>query len=510
MKCRKLFALLLAAIMTLGAAPAFAASDFTDVPEDAYYASAVDWALEKGVTTGRSADSFAPDATVTRAEAATFLWRMAGEPAPAQTETFTDVEADANNSWYKTAVQWAVEQGITNGTGNGNFSPTVTCSRGMILTMLYRMQGSPWDAAMAATVPENKEDWTLQDFGNDMVQSIVGGLRAGNGFADVHEGDYFELPVAWASFGILGTQHVDMEARTVQPEAPCPRGEMVYFLYRVSGDAPAPKPEGAIETGTIPETVVFDKDSVKITVTGIGTDSYSDARLTLTIVNGSAKTLRVDTDECFVNTFALPAQVTIPVEDEDGVTFYADAVVAPGETKDFLVMLNSIGDKGIQSVCELEMKIVLTEVEQAGDGYDYVADFATGDLVSIRTSLYTEGTSYDMEGTSIYDKDGLKLIVTKAENDEYSGPQVVVYAYNGGSEDVSLELAELKLDGVSYDGFCYLNVPAGRRSVEKVYISYDYDNVPVPKEVEIAFQRMDAETGEPAATFDAVKVPFAN
>ena len=63
---------------------------------------------------------------------------------------------------------------------------------------------------------------------------------------------------------------------------------------------------------------------------------------------------------------------------------------------------------------------------------------------------------------------------------------------------------------MSYDGFCYLNVPAGRRSVEMVYISYDYDNVPVVKEVEIAFRKMDTETGKPAATFDAVKVPFAD
>ena len=218
----------------------------------------------------------------------------------------------------------------------------------------------------------------------------------------------------------------------------------------------------------------------------------------------------MDTDEFFVNTFALPAQVSIPVEDEDGFTFYADAVVAPGETKDFLVMLNSIGDKGIANVCELEMTAALVEVEKdEEDYYSYVGDFATGDAVRIQTSLYAEGASYDMEGTTVYDKDGLKLIVTKAENDEYGGPQLTVFAYNGGSESVSIELAELKLDGESFEGFCSLNVPAGKRCAEKVYVSYDFDNVPVVKEAELTFRMMDTETGEPTATLDAVKVSFA-
>ena len=443
MKQRKIFALLLAVVMTLGTTAVFAASEFTDVSEDAYYAEAVDWAVEKEITNGKDG-GFAPDDIVTRAEAVTFLWRMAGEPVPSQTETFADVEADANNSWYKTAVHWAVEKGVTNGTGGGNFSPTVPCSRGMILTMLYRMQGNPWDAAMTAKVPENSEDMTLEDLGNALVQGMVQGVRSENALADVKEGDYFELPVIWAmTNGVLSENQIDMNATpaAVRPGAPCPRGEMVYFLYHASGDAPEPVPEGAVETGTIPETVVFDKDDVKITAKSIESEGLSDVWVTMTMANGSGKTLRIDMDECFVNTFALPAQVSIPVESEDGIVFYSDAVVAPGETRDILVMLNSIGDKGIQSVCELEMKLVLTEVEKAEDGYDYVADFATGELVSIQTSLYTEGASYDMEGTTIYDKDRLKLIVTKAENDEYSGPQITVYAYNGGSENVSLELA---------------------------------------------------------------------
>ena len=513
MKQRRLFALLLAFVMTLGTTNAFAAGGFTDVPKDAYYASAVDWALEKGVTTGRSADSFAPNAAVTRAEAAAFLWRMAGEPAPTQTETFTDVEADANNSWYKTAVQWAVEKGITNGTGNGDFSPTVACGRGMILTMLYRMQGSSWDAAMEAELPENSEDMTLEDFGNSLVQSTVESIRSTNALVDVEEGDYFELPVIWAIMnGILGENQVDIGEGTaaVQPGTPCPRGEMMYFLYRASSDAPASAIHGSVETGTIPETVVFDKDGVKITVTGIETDRSGNARLALTIVNGSETALRIDMDEFYVNTYALFPQVYIPVEDKDGSVLYSTAVAAAGETADFFVNLSPLGDMGISSVCELEMKPSLLEMKKSGDGYDFVDKFAVGDTVRIQTSLYTEGASYDMEGTTVYDKDGLKILVTKAENSEYSGPQITVYVSNNGKESVSLELSELKLDGDRFEAFFSPDVPAGKRYAGKVYISFDYDDVPAAKEAELTFRKMDPETWEPVETFESAKVTFTD
>jgi hypothetical protein len=242
MKIRKTVAIALALVLALSTAAFASDTSFTDVPEDAYYAAAVDWAAEKGVTDGMAPGEFRPDYTVNRAQAVTFLWRMAERPEPAATETFPDVEADGNNWWYETAVQWAVESGITNGYPDGLFHPADPCSRGMILTMLYRMQDCPWDPAMTAVLPENEGDYTLEDLGNAMVQSIVNGIRAENTLPDVAEGQYYELPVIWAMFsGILGENQVDMETGNVQPAAPCPRGEMVYFLYRASGDAPAPQ-----------------------------------------------------------------------------------------------------------------------------------------------------------------------------------------------------------------------------------------------------------------------------
>ena len=110
------------------------AMNFTDVPADAYYADAVRWAVSKGITSGTSATTFAPDMTVTRAQTVTFLYRAAGTPAVSG-GSFADVDA---NAYYADAVAWAVAEGITSGTSATTFSPDAACTRGQIVTFLYR------------------------------------------------------------------------------------------------------------------------------------------------------------------------------------------------------------------------------------------------------------------------------------------------------------------------------------------------------------------------------------
>lgn len=112
------------------------AMSFTDVPADAYYADAVRWAVSKGITSGTSATTFAPDMTVTRAQTVTFLYRAAGTPAVSG-GSFADVDA---NAYYADAVAWAVSEGITYGTSATTFSPDAACTRGQIVTFLYRAQ----------------------------------------------------------------------------------------------------------------------------------------------------------------------------------------------------------------------------------------------------------------------------------------------------------------------------------------------------------------------------------
>ena len=108
---------------------------FYDVPNDAYFYEAVKWAVDKGITNGLSDTMFGPYESCTRAQIVTFLWRAAGSPEPKTASSFTDVPA---NAYYAKAVAWAVENGITNGMTETTFAPDATCTRGQSVTFLYR------------------------------------------------------------------------------------------------------------------------------------------------------------------------------------------------------------------------------------------------------------------------------------------------------------------------------------------------------------------------------------
>ena len=108
---------------------------FYDVPNGAYFYEAVKWAVKNGITTGVGNDLFAPEQPCTRAQIVTFLWRAAGSPEPKTASSFTDVPA---NAYYAKAVAWAVENGITNGMTETTFAPNATCTRGQSVTFLYR------------------------------------------------------------------------------------------------------------------------------------------------------------------------------------------------------------------------------------------------------------------------------------------------------------------------------------------------------------------------------------
>ena len=110
---------------------------FTDVEESDYFYNAVLWAVSEGITTGKSADIFDPEATATRAEVVTMLWRAEGEPDAVGDEeiTFSDVK---DNRYYTQAVLWAASKGITTGIGDGTFGIDKTCERCQLVTFLYR------------------------------------------------------------------------------------------------------------------------------------------------------------------------------------------------------------------------------------------------------------------------------------------------------------------------------------------------------------------------------------
>ena len=169
---------------------------FSDVSVDEYYFNPVEWAVETRVTKGTSFSTFSPDATCTRGQVVTFLWRAMGGPEPETTvNPFQDVSPDA---YYYKAVLWASEQGITNGTSNTMFSPDAPCTRAHVVTFLWRAEG----------------------------QTKASGK---NPFADVAGGQYYYDAVLWAVSKNI-TQGTS--ATTFGPDSPCTRAQIVTFLYR--------------------------------------------------------------------------------------------------------------------------------------------------------------------------------------------------------------------------------------------------------------------------------------
>ncbi len=154
----------------------------------AYYAPAVKWAVENGITMGTTASTFSPDKTVTRAQAVTFLWRAMGCPDPkSELNPFTDVSPSA---YYYTAVLWATGRGITIGTTTSTFSPNDPVTRGQMITFLYRTMGSPGNM--------NQRPWNVD------AESWAGRENLLEGTAEAYT-----------------------------TNGPCPRCDVVFYIWKV-------------------------------------------------------------------------------------------------------------------------------------------------------------------------------------------------------------------------------------------------------------------------------------
>ena len=169
-------------------------SPFADVSTDAYYYEAVKWAAENNITGGIGNGLFGPELTCSRGQIVTFLWRAAGSPEPKALSTFTDVAADA---YYAKAVAWAVENGVTNGTSATTFSPDDPCTRGQAVTFLWRALGQ-----------------------------LAGDTAS---FSDVPADSYFAQAVAWAAANGVTT---GVGNNLFAPGGDCTRAQIVTFLWR--------------------------------------------------------------------------------------------------------------------------------------------------------------------------------------------------------------------------------------------------------------------------------------
>ena len=174
--------------------------NFVDVRPGDYFYDSVQWAVNLDITKGTSATTFSPKQGCTRAQIVTFLWRAANSPAPrSSTSKFTDVYATAHADYMK-AINWATEQGITTGTGNGKFSPDATCTRAQIVTFLYRFKSNP---------------------------AVYGSLN----FSDVNKTEHaaFYNAILWAVNNKITTGYGN---GIFDPNGTCNRGDAVTFLYR--------------------------------------------------------------------------------------------------------------------------------------------------------------------------------------------------------------------------------------------------------------------------------------
>ena len=150
-----------------------AADYFADVPANSYYADAVSWAAKNGITGGIGNGLFGPNQPCTRAQIVTFLWRAAGSPEPKAMSSFADVSTDA---YYAKAVAWAVENGITTGTGDGKFSPDATCTRAQSVTFLFRAIGKLVDSKA-----EFSDVLTDSYYANAVAWAVENGVTNGIG-----------------------------------------------------------------------------------------------------------------------------------------------------------------------------------------------------------------------------------------------------------------------------------------------------------------------------------------
>ena len=168
---------------------------FYDVPNDAFFYEAVKWAVKSGVTNGLTETMFGPYEPCTRAQIVTFLWRAAGSPEPKTAVSFADVPS---GSYYAKAVAWAIENGITTGTGDGKFSPDATCTRAQAVTFLFRISKTSADGTPA--------------------------------FSDVATDAYYAEAVKWATDNGITK---GISGGLFGPDNDCTRAQIVTFLWRL-------------------------------------------------------------------------------------------------------------------------------------------------------------------------------------------------------------------------------------------------------------------------------------
>ncbi|MBR4546326.1 MAG: S-layer homology domain-containing protein [Oscillibacter sp.] len=221
---------------------------FSDVAAEDYFAPAVEWAVERGITKGTSATAFSPSAPCTRAQVVTFLWRAGGCPESGTQNAFSDVREGA---YYYQPVLWAVERGITNGVTDKFFAPYLDCSRAQILTMLWRAMGEPETSG-------------------------------GGEIASAYESHWAVSALAWAEDNGMLEENKD----TFQPNGICPRADVMFYLYQYDARRADREPEGE-QPAMYNESILYQAATHDEFASAVSRliQEYSD-KVTVTVQNG--------------------------------------------------------------------------------------------------------------------------------------------------------------------------------------------------------------------------------
>lgn len=253
---KRVLSLLLALTMLIGMTPAAFAvgTSFSDVSDNAWYYNAVNWAVENNITGGIGNGMFGPEQTCTRAQVVVFLWAAADKPDPQSTVSpFTDVK---ESDWFFKAVMWAVENNITGGTSATTFSPDAACTRAAVATFLYAAQGKPGYASAEGT------------------------------FTDVSTKDWFYAPVAWA---VENNVTGGIGNGKFGPDQSCTRAQIATFLWKADqiGNDPivtdppvttppiTPVPALVIKEQPVGKTIVYGETALLTVKASGGMEPYS-------------------------------------------------------------------------------------------------------------------------------------------------------------------------------------------------------------------------------------------
>jgi len=433
---KRILAMALTLVMLIGMVPSVFAADasFSDVAPGAWYAEPIAWAVENGITSGVGGGRFAPGDTCTRGQVVTFLWRSQGEPAPAGNENpFTDVK---ESDYFYKAVLWAVENGITTGLSATAFGPSSPCTRGQVVTFLWRAMGEP--------APESSE----------------------NPFTDVKEGQYYFKAVLWAVENGITT---GLDATTFGPASPCTRSHVVTFLFRTPASGGVTKVElnaseitlnygaGYQLSATVSPEDAEDKSIVWASsneaIATVDRNGYVKAGTTEGSAIITAKAVNGKTAKCSVN-----------VKDESGVTsigFPVDTFwLAPGQTFEQVAMLNEGAvDKNVvwtssdTAIAGIEEVAVM----EIGSSCRIAAGEKEGDVIITATAangLSAQFTVHVYENVILYKPDGMVMEVSTSQWTDYEG-----WSIEKSSLNVEAEGGHVDRDGYAWvygEGYLYL------------------------------------------------------